>query len=348
MTNKFRLKEIIEKDRIAFFPDIGTFFNNNIQIALDLIDQISASNLKVLKTEILHDPSVCLDTDYDERYYDIDTKTFKLERYKSLINRKCVSLSEYERIFDHARKHSMEIVPSVYDRAGADFALKHGSIAIKIASSNIINLTLIDYVSRLGLPVIIDTGHSSIEEIASAVSVCKENKNQDVYVLHSPPAPPAHVSQQNLRFMTTIGKSLGLPFGLSDHHFGEEMLIAAAALGASIVEKGVMPDNISVDQDVSHALSISELKEVYSKVRNVADALGTGVRNLSPNRQMYHSRPCLYAIRDIDIGEALSDKNVGTAFPLIGIPANHIYTVLDMKATKTILKGSAINWSDLK
>jgi len=341
-------KDIIEKEKTVFLPDIGTFFNKDIELALLLIDKVSESDLKILKCEILHDPSVCLNTDHSEQYFDKTTKTFKLESYRELINRKFLSLTDYARIFDHAKKHSMAIVPSVYDKDGADFALNHGSVAIKIASSNIINLSLIDYVSRLGLPVILDTGHSSIEEIASAISICKENKNLDLFVLHSPPAPPIHVREHNLRFMITIGQSFGVPYGLSDHHSGEEMLYAATALGASIVEKGVAPDNLAVDQDVSHALPISELKEVYSKVKSISHALGTGIRQLSPNRTMYHSRPCLYATQDINPGEKLSDSNLGIAFPLLGIPANHLDTVLGMKAKSPISEGLPLQWSDLK
>ncbi|WP_319381545.1 N-acetylneuraminate synthase family protein [Thiomicrorhabdus sp.] len=87
--------------------------------------------------------------------------------------------------------------------------------------------------------------------------------------------------KQNLRFMQTLGAGLAVPYGLSDHFGGEEMLLAATALGATVLEKGVCPDEMENEQDGGHALPIGKVAEVLCRIYHIADALGDGTRHLA-------------------------------------------------------------------
>ena len=248
----------IIKDRgVLFLPDIGTFFNDDIALALRMVDQLSEAKIPVLKAEILHNADICLKTDLKESYYSSTKGQMVHESYREIIERKVVALGDYEKIFTRVKAVGCELVVSVYDNEGVDFAIDHGVIAIKIASSNITHKPLIDYVAKTDKTILLDTGHSSLEEISRAVNWFNDAGKKDIIIQHSPLAPPAPVSEQNLKLMQKLGSSFGLPYGLSDHHIGEEMLYAAAALGACVVEKGVCPDNLEDEQDRAHALNIS-------------------------------------------------------------------------------------------
>ena len=336
------IHSLIEKYRTLFLPDIGTFFNDDVELAIRMVGQLSDAKIPVIKAEILHDVNICLKTNLSEFYYSPSNDGMIEESYRDVIERKIVSLDAYEKIFHHVKKKGCELVVSVYDNEGAAFAIEHGVLAIKIASSNITHQPLIKYVAKTDRTVILDTGHSSLEEISRAVNWLNDEGKFDIIVQHSPLAPPVSVGEHNLKFMKTLGTSFGIPYGLSDHHIGEEMLYAATALGASIVEKGICPDELGDEQDRAHALNISQAAKVQNNINNIAQALGSGVRKLDRKRDKYISRMGLVAKVDIQKGSILTEKNVTFAFPVIGIPVEHTEFFLGKIIKKSISAGEPI------
>ena len=326
----------------VFLPDIGTFFDNDLLEAISIIDRLADAGFTFLKGELLHDPDICLKSDFQESYYSSSADSILSENYRSLIERKVVSLQTYSKIFSHAIKRGLSVVVSVYDKEGAEFAERVGVKSLKLASSNITNLDLIRHLSSSSLPIIIDSGHSSLEEIARAINVFNDNNKFDLIVQHSPPAPPEPVSSHNLKFMTTLGAAFGLPFGLSDHHEGDEMLYAATAMGALVVEKGVCMDSKGDDQDRAHALNISSAASVLRKINNISDALGSGTRYLARSRTKYRARPCLFAKQALSAGDLFTVDNLGIAFPLIGVGSEYLLDLVGLRSNVDIPKGSPI------
>jgi sialic acid synthase SpsE len=332
---------------VTFLPDIGTFFNQDVEQAKRLIDTLASSGVSVIKGEILHDANICLKTGAIERYFGVRSGKPIDEDYRSLIERKVVSLDDYEMLFEYAKSLGLKIVLSVYDTKGVDFAVQLGCLALKVASSNITHQPLIEYMAKLGVPLIFDTGHTTIEEAVRAISWAKDMGNFDLLIEHSPPSPPKSVDLHNLNFMLTLASATQLPFGLSDHHSTEEMLYAAVAMGATVVEKGVCADDTLDEQDVAHAMCIDDVKNILPKINNIADALGDGVRNLPRNRVKYVSRMCLIAQKMITKDTALSLDNVGFAFPAVGIGTEYWSEVCGFCVNRDIVAGEAIAWSDV-
>lgn len=348
-SNVFKLgkSEILPGCEPIFLPDIGTFFNQDMELAIRMVDQLSESGVTTIKGEVLHCPEICLKGPEDEIYWGHKSKCLKRENYRSLIERKIVSLDNYKKLFQHCQTKGMDVVVSVYDFKGADLAKQLDMSAIKIASSNITHQPLIEYVARLDIPVLLDTGHSSMEEIARAVNWLRDANATDIIVEHSPLAPPHGPELHNLRFMTTLGNTFGVPFGLSDHHASEEMLYAAVTLGAVVVEKGVCPDNLGDEQDTAHALPISRVCEVVEKIKNIHLAMGNGVRDLQRDREKYRSRMGLIAKQDLNVGDVISLNTVSFAFPAKGIGVEHWREAQGSLLTCSVKAGDIINWQDL-
>ena len=301
-----------------FLPDIGTYFNQDMGQAHALVDGLAEAGCRWLKGEILHDPSVALELDFPERYWDRSSGRFVEENYRRLIERKVVPLEAYAELFDHVRERGMRLCLSVYDFEGLEFALSQNVDILKIASSNITHQPLIELIARTNRPVIIDTGHSTLEEIARAINWVEDaNEAADVLIEHSPPGPPAPVAQHNLRFMQTLASAFDRPVGLSDHHESALMLPVALAMGAKVVEKGVCPDDDRVDQDVAHALPLSQVADVLRKLKAVYDALGSGQRHLPREREKYRSRMGVVAARLLQAGECITLDDVYFAFPVV-------------------------------
>lgn len=328
-------------------PDIGTFFNDDLAVAESLLRRVMDAGASIVKGEILHTAHIALDDDTLERYYDPASGMLS-ERYRSLIERKVVSLPQYERLFSICREAGVPFVLSVYDIEGADFARNIGACALKIASTNLVHAPLIRHVAGFGLPMLIDTGKSTLEEIARAVQWARDAGARQLVVEHSPEPPPAPLENHHLRMLQTFSSVFGVPVGLSDHHSGEEMLYAAAALGASILEKGVCPTDMAADQDVFHALPVDRLAEVIVKCGNIHRALGMGMRHLPGDRSRPVARMGLVARSDLRGGDVISLNTVDFAFPAKGIPVEEWDRVLGWRLVVDRPAGTPIAWHHVR
>lgn len=330
-----------------FFPDIGTFFNQDMAQAESLVRRLHAGGASLIKGEILHDADIALDDSTTEVYLGNDG-TARQERNRELIERKVVPFSSYEKLFGLCQSLDMGFLLSVYDFRGAEFARDIGASALKVASSNIVHRPLIEYIARLGLPIIIDTGKSSLEEIARAVQWAEDAGASAIMVQHSPEAPPSPLTNHNLRMLPALRQVFDRPVGLSDHHAGEEMLYAAVALGAHAVEKGIIPDDMCEDQDVFHALPVSMFEEVYAKCRRIQIALGVNMRYLLRDSKKHPYRMGLVASKDMLPGGVLSLSNVRFAFPAKGIPVEHWDLVKGWRVRCELTGGQVIRWQDVE
>lgn len=331
-----------------FFPDIGTFFNQDMLLAKNMVIQLHSCGAPLVKGEILHDSSIALDDDTKEIYLGSDGQQ-KNERNRTLIERKVVSLAAYETLFTFCKSLGMGFLLSVYDFKGAEFARDIGASALKIASSNIVHRPLIEFTAKLGLPLIIDTGKSTLEEIARAVQWARDANATGIMIQHSPEAPPSSLKNHNLRMIPQLRQIFDCPVGLSDHHVGDEMLYAAVALGAHSVEKGIVPDEIRDDQDVFHALPISKFADALGKIQRIQIALGKNMRSdLTRDSKKHPYRMGLIAKQDIASGDVFTLENVGFAFPAKGIPVEYWGLVQGWRAATYIARSQIIGWNDVE
>ncbi len=330
-----------------FLPDIGTFFNQDIDIAIKMLDSLKKAKIKIIKGEILHSPDVCLTGESSENYLSTDGTTTIQENYRQLIERKVVSLNDYSKIFEYCRQQKIEFVVSVYDDEGVAFAIEQKAVALKASSSNITHHPLLATMAKAQLPIIIDTGHSTIYEALRAVNWVRELGENRIIVQHSPPAPPRGVDEHNLNMMLSLSAACNTFFGLSDHHKGTEMLIAATSMGAQIIEKGVHPAGLENEQDLMHAMSLSQVKSINESIQNVFNAMGNGEDRDLSNKPPYKSRMCLVAKMDLPLGEKLSRENVTFAFPPLGIGCEYWPTIEGKTLIKALNKGDVINWDNI-
>lgn len=337
-----------------FMAEIGTFFNQDIRMAEDMVRRIreiakSAGTIPViLKGEVLHSAEICLDDDTMETYQS-KRGDRKQERYRDLISRKVVNAEDYRKLFTLCRGYGLPVVLSVYDFEGADFAKDVGAVAIKIASSNIVHIPLIRYVGRLGLPVLIDTGRASLAEVDTAVRTARDAGCSQIIIEHSPDGHPAPPENHNMLLLRTYAQTFGVPVGLSDHHNGEEMLYLAIGLGAALLEKNVSFTPDALDQDLAFSMALDELGNVLRRVRNCWVGLGRSYRDPANTKGLIStsSRMGLVAKRPLGAGERLSPENVNFSFPCLGIGVQYFDQVSGWVVRNNIPQGGVIRWTDV-
>lgn len=329
---------------VVLVAEIGTFFNQDLGLAREYLAQIAAAGVPVFKTEILHDPDVCLrSSGLNATFTHASGK--QVENYRALIERKVVPLSGYAKLFEECRALKMPFIASIYDFEGIDFLVKEGAAGIKIARHNITHLPLITYAARTGLPVIFDAGVVYLEEIAAAVRTA-QREGAPVIVNHHPGANPTPAEKHHLRVIQTWKQTFDVPVGLSCHYRGDELLYAAVGVGVNLIEKGVVDDNTRVEQDVVSAINLRELREFNRRLLNCSAALGERLPQITEPRD-FSTRKGLAARRAIAAGEKLTLENVRFAWPPLGARVELWDEVQGRPASREIPAGEPIRWSDI-
>lgn len=325
--------------------EIGTFFNQNLDLALSYLAQVAEAGAPVFKTEILHNPNVTLKNSGLTHKYRHARGT-ESEDYRALIERKCVPLSDYRTLFSRCRDLAIPYIATVYDFEGVDFLTEQGAAAVKIARDNLNNIPLIRHAARTGMPVIFDAGNVYFDEVARAVRLAQDQGAGGVIVNHHPGSNPAPASAHNMRVMQTYKKSLGVPVGLACHYRGDELLYLAVGMGANLLEKGVVDDPDRIEQDLVSAASLTETKSIIDKVRNCWEAIGQAPAVINEPRDL-SSRKGLVAAQPISEGEKLSQENLHFAWPPLGISVENWDEVVGRRATRSIAAEEVISWNDV-
>lgn len=330
---------------VVFLAEIGTFFNQSRDLARLYLRKIADAGASVFKTEILHDPNVCLPaTGLAHEYVYAGGKT--VEDYRSLIERKCNPLSFYEELVRECRTLGMQFVASVYDFQGADFVAATGGAAIKIARNNIDNIPLIRYCATKKLPLIFDFGNLYLWELARALDEARRAGAPGIIVNHHPGLNPAPPNKQNLAAIVGLKTEFSVPVGLSCHYRGEEILYAAIGAGVNLIEKGIDQNPDRMEQDLVSASKLDDLPTILARVRACSDAIGhfpvepTEPRDLS-------IRAGLAAARPIAVGELLTLENVRFSWPPIGISAAEWDRADGKPARRMLMPLDPITWEDI-
>lgn len=335
--------------------EIGALFNRDMAMAERLIARVGAARDAglglplLLKGEILHDAAICLDDDSVETYQSVEGER-RVERYRALIERKVLPLDQYRRIFQRSRQARLPVVMSVYDHAGAAFAAEEGAVALKIASSNITHLPLIRAAASFGVPLIIDSGRASLGEVDRAFRTARDAGARGIVLQHSPDGHPAPPENHNLRTLRTLADTFRVPVGLSDHHAGHEMMIAAVALGANLIERNVVEAEGVLDQDHAFASGVDRLAPMIRSLHAVWLGLGAPFRDVRNTSGLIatSARMGLVARRDVAAGEALGEDTVTFAFPRKGIGVENFDLVVGWRFAEPVAAGRPILWNDVR
>ena len=215
----------------------------------------------------------------------------------------------------------IEYMSTPFDIPSVKFLGTLGCRYIKVPSGEITNYPYLVEVGKLRQDIILSTGMSTIDEIRAAMDILKENGCGNISVLHCNTEYPTPYRDVNLSAMYDIRDSLGVEYGLSDHSNGWECDVAAAVMGAAIIEKHFTLDRNMEGPDHKASLEPQELKAMVDAIRHVEEAMGSGIKEVSESerKNMDIARKSIIAARHIAKGEILSEENLTTKRPGNGI-----------------------------
>jgi N-acetylneuraminate synthase len=188
--------------------------------------------------------------------------------------------SEYEQIDAYCRTKPIAWTASCWDEASVDFIDQFNPPFYKVASASLTDDALLRHTRAKGKPIVLSTGMSTLDQIDHAVEVLGK---EDLVLLHCCSTYPAQYSELNLRAIPTFSQRYGVPIGYSGHETGIASSVAAAGLGACVVERHVTLDRAMWGSDHAASLEPNGIMRVVRDIRLVETALGDGVKSVVPS-----------------------------------------------------------------
>ncbi|MEW6011592.1 MAG: pseudaminic acid synthase [Euryarchaeota archaeon] len=245
-----------------------------------------------------------------------------------------------------AEKLGLIAFSSPFDKTSVDFLEDMDMPAYKIASFEITDIPLIEYIASTGKPVIISTGIAGLCDIELAVKTCKKEGNEQISLLKCTSSYPAPLEEINLNTIPNLKQTFNTVVGLSDHTLGNSVSIASVALGAKIIEKHFILDRTLGGPDAEFSLEPEEFKNMVESIREVEKALGKVSYELTgktkSNKDFSRS---LFVVKDMKNGEKFTENNVKSIRPGFGLHPKYLNCILGKKAIRDISKGTPLKWN---
>jgi N,N'-diacetyllegionaminate synthase len=266
------------------------------------------------------------------------------ESQRDMLKRLELGVDEHRALMRECERRGILFLSSAFDEESADLLEQLEVVAYKVPSGEITNLPYLRHLARKGRPLIVSTGMSTLDEVASAVDAIHETAEVPIILLHCVSLYPAPAAGTNLRAMETMRNAFGLPVGYSDHTEGLAVSLAAVALGADMIEKHFTTDRALPGPDHAASLEPDELRMLIEGVRAVEAARGDGIKRPVPAEAdtAAVARKSLVAATDIPAGTVIRREMLAVKRPGSGLPPQELDTVVGRKARVAIAAGSVI------
>lgn len=321
-------------NKIFVIAEAGVNHNGNIDIAKKLVDEAVQAGADAVKFQTFKAENlVCRDA--AKAAYQMET-TDKSESQFEMLKKLELTPDMHEQLIDYCKQKKIMFLSTPFDVGSLMYLVQCGLEIIKIPSGEITNYPYLREAGKTGRRIIISSGMSNLEEVREAVKVLRENGSKDITVLHCNTEYPTPYEDVNLRAMLTLKDELGIEVGYSDHTQGIGVPIAAAALGASVIEKHFTLDRNMEGPDHKASLEPDELREMVRAIRNIEKALGNGKKEPSESekRNIGIVRKSIVAKCDIMAGEMFTENNITTKRPGTGISPMNWNEIVGKKAKR--------------
>jgi sialic acid synthase SpsE len=334
LSNKINVgdKIIGQGSRPYIIAEAGSNFSQDLTIAKRLVEVAAQSGADAVKFQLFR--ADALYPNHDGLY-----ETFKsIELNPDWV----IVLNEY------AGECGINFLASAFDHESVDILESVGVNAHKIASSETTNLPLLHYIATRGKPLLISTGMCDMVDIREAINVCMGADNTDIALMQCGAMYPLPLNHTNLRTLTVFQQEFGCPVGFSDHTLGFASAVTAVGLGATVFEKHFTLDRTMNGPDHFYALEPDELKDYVKSIQDGYQSLGSSFKEMLPDEKLNGRREGLYASRDLNPGEILTEEDLITKRPAIGLRARYRSAVCGAKLISSVASDEPILWKDLK
>ena len=330
----------IGKDHPPYLiAEMSANHNGSIEEAFKIISAAKANGADAIKLQTYKPDTITLDVRNDE--FILEEGLWEGRSLFDLYEEAHTPWEWHEDLFNYAKDIDLTIFSSPFDHTAVDLLEDLNAPAYKIASFEVTDLRLIEYVASTLKPLIISTGMANKDEIGEAVEAVKRTGNNKFSILHCVSGYPAPQSDYNLATLEDLEKTFNCVVGLSDHTLDNITAITSIPFGASIVEKHFILDRSLGGPDSSFSLEPGELNLLKTSLLTSWDSIGRVDYDLKESeRPNIKFRRSLYFIKDMKVGDIITEECIKSIRPGYGLPTKLYDSLLGKKVSKDVTFGT--------
>ncbi len=301
--------------------EAGVNHNGSMELARKMVDSAKSFGVDYIKFQTANPdllmPKFAVMADYQKK------NTGKEESQLDMLKKIMLRTEDFPALKKYCEGVGIRFISTPFDLESIDVLAPLGMDFMKVPSGEITNLPYLRKIASLKMPIVMSTGMSTLGDVEAALDVLYKGglPVDDITLLHCNTEYPTPYTDVNLRAMLTLRQCFGTKIGYSDHTKGIEVAVAAVAMGASVIEKHFTLDRTLPGPDHAASLEPDEMRQLVSSIRNVEQAMGTGVKKVtdSERKNMDIARKSIVARRDIKKGERFTEENLAVKRPGDGI-----------------------------
>lgn len=342
-----KLYDKLKNNEVYIIAEMSANHGGKIENAFRIIEEAARAGADCVKIQTYTADTLtinCTDDSYiikgglwdGYNFYQLYREAYTPWEWQSDLKKKCEEVG-------------VDFLSTPFDPTAVDFLEELGVEFYKIASFELVDIPLIEYVASKGKPIVMSCGMGSIEEIEEALDACKRQNNENVVLLKCCSQYPAQYEDMNVSVIPDMKERFKKPVGLSDHSFGSLAPVVAVSMGAQIIEKHVCLNKEIESADAGFSMTMEEFAKMVKDVRNAAIIKGRPTYELTEHEKNgLGGRRSLVAVKDIKEGEIFTKENVKSIRPAIGIKPKYYNHLLGKEAKKAYRFGEPISEVEIR
>ena len=342
-------KHLIGRDQPPFvIAEMSGNHGQSLEKALEIVDAAADAGCQALKIQTSTPDMLTLDSREPDFIVRGANNDWEGQSLYELYTTNHTPFEWHGPIFSRAVARGMVGFSSPFSEEAIDFLETVGCPAYKIASFENNWPDLIRRAARTGKPVIISTGMADLADLERMVRIVRNAGNEQIVLLKCTSTYPALPHNTNLRTIPHLRDMLGCQVGLSDHTMGTGVSVAATVLGATVIEKHLTMRRADGGPDSSFSMEPQEMKRLVEECQQAQQALGAVVYGpTTAELKSLEFRRSIYAVQDIEAGQALTEDNIRVIRPGHGLAPHYLPEVLGRPVRQALRRGTALTWDAL-
>lgn len=329
--------------RLFIIAELSANHNGSLDTAIETIRAAKRAGADCIKFQTYTADTLTINCDRED--FKIKGSIWEGKNYYQLYQEAFTPWEWHEKLFKVAEEEGLICFSSPFDITAVDFLENLNVPAYKIASFEITDIPLIEYVASKGKPIILSTGIAEMEDIQLAVDTCRNVGNDQIALLKCTSSYPAPIDEANMLMVKDLAERFNVISGLSDHTMGATVPIVATAFGAKIIEKHFILDRSIGGPDASFSMNETEFTDMVKAIREAESAIGQ-VNYALTEKQLKgkdFSRS-LYIVENVKVGDIVTNKNVKSIRPGFGMHPKYLNEIIGKKFNSNYELGTRMDF----
>lgn len=342
-------KQVFDYCKPYIIAEIGANHNGDMSLAKEMIDSAKECGADAVKFQSWTPGSLVSEAEYkkNQSYDDCPKKHFG--SLKEMVDKYYLRTDEHFELKKYCDSIGIDFNSTPFSNDEVDLLNELGVAFFKVASMDISNFGLIEYMAGFGKPMILSTGMATLSDIEKAIHLIESKGNTQIVLLHCISIYPPENKDIHLNNITMLRNTFGYPVGFSDHTIGFSIPLASAALGSCIIEKHFTTDKSLPGWD--HAISADpyEMKIICEESANIVESMGSFKRVVSSAEQekKLKFRRSAVVKEGLPLGHVLCKEDILFKRPGTGIENEELKYIVGRTLNKALAQDDLITWEDL-